>query len=49
MFAAAGWFFDWYLIALGLMFGRNARAAAKEAPLIATINESDFVNPSALK
>lgn len=35
--AAAPWFFRWYFIAVGLMFGRTAMADRKEAELIAAI------------
>lgn len=35
--AAAPWFFRWYFIAVGLMFGRTTMADRKEAELIAAI------------
>jgi hypothetical protein len=34
---AAPWFFRWYFIAVGLMFGRTAMADRKEAELVAAI------------
>lgn len=35
--AAAPWFFRWYFIAVGLMFGRTAMADRKEAELLTAI------------
>ena len=37
----APWFFRWYFIAVGLMFGRTAMADRKEAELIAAIAAFD--------
>lgn len=38
--AAAPWFFRWYFIAAGLMFGRTTMADRKESELIAAIASS---------
>ena len=38
---AAPWFFHWYLIAVGLMFGRTAMADKKETDLIAAIDRTE--------
>ena len=35
---ATPWFFRWYFIAVGLMFGRTAMADRKEAELVAAIS-----------
>jgi hypothetical protein len=36
---AAPWFFGWYLVACGLMFGRTRAADAKEAVLMAAMGQ----------
>jgi hypothetical protein len=41
---SAPWFFRWYFIAVGLMFGRRAMADQKEAELMAAINRAEQVS-----
>lgn len=47
LIAAAPWFFGWYFIAVGLMFGRSGMADQKEAGLVAAISANGVIRRAA--